>query len=158
MRCASLWIRCRSGVRMAYDPSFFERQRRTLTQGYASEGAMRAYQQFLSQRRGQRDLGEFKLQADRQMPQVVASYGRRGLMGPSTSSGIFRQGMADYASDRIRRQSELERSLLESEQMFGFEERMRQDVYNQSLADLESDKARQIASDAQQLLAYRAGM
>lgn len=143
---------------MAYDPSLFEARRRTLTQGYASEGAMRAYQQFLSQRRGQRNLGDFKTQADRMTPQVVASYGRRGLVGPSTSSGVFRRGMGEYASERIRRQSEMERDLFDEQQMFGLEERMRQDIYNQSLTDLESDKARQIASDAQRLLAYRAGM
>lgn len=143
---------------MAYDPSVYEGRRRGLMQQFAAEGAMNAYQQFVSQQRGQRNIADLTRQYEQQAPRVVSAYGRRGLMGPNTRSGISRQALQQFAQQRIRQQSDLERQLQESAFGYDLAERRRQEMFQQAMQDLESEKAREIAQSAQSILAYRSGV
>lgn len=143
---------------MAYDPSAYEARRRGLMQQFAAEGAMNAYQQFVSQQRGQRNIADLTRQYEQSAPRVVSAYGRRGLMGPSTRSGISRRALQEFAQQRIRQQSDLERQLQESAYGYDLAERRRQEMFQQALQDLEAEKAREIAQSAQGILAYRAGV
>lgn len=142
---------------MAYDPSVFEARRRGLMQNYAAEGAMNAYQQFISQQRGQRGVADLTRQYEQAAPRLVAQQTQRGLGGPNVRSGLMARALRDFAQQRIRQQSDLERQLQEGAMSYDLAERRRQELYQQALQDLESDKAKEIAQSAQSILAYRAG-
>ena len=140
-----------------FDPSIYEQRKRGLTQGFAAEGAMNAYQQFISQQRGQRSVADLARQYEQAAPRTVAAYGRRGLGGPNVRSGVTMRALRELAQQRIREQSDLERQLRESAMGYDLAERRRQEQYQQALQDLEAEKAREIAESARSILAYRAG-
>jgi hypothetical protein len=142
----------------AFDPSIYEQRRRSLTQNFGAEGAMNAYQQFVSQQRGQRGLADLTRQYEKAAPRVVSAYGRRGLSGPNVRSGITARALQEFAQQRIREQSEMERGLQESAYGYDLGERRRQEMYQSALQDLEAEKAREIAESARSILSYRAGV
>lgn len=143
---------------MAYDPSSYEARRRSYLQNYASTGAMEAYKNFLSQQRGRRELSDLNRQYDEATPRFVAGYGRRNLVAPNVRSGVFSRALQDFASQRVRGQSQAEESLRQQAMQYDLQQRQLQDQLQQQLAELEFDKARQIEEDAQALMRYRVGM
>lgn len=142
---------------MAYDPSSFESRRRAYTSSYGAQGAMNAYSRFLSQQRGARQRGEMQRQYDEATPRLVAAYSRRGLLGPNVRSGVFERGLQNYASERARRMSEFEQGLSEQQRQFDLQDAQALEAFRQQLADLEMEKAQQIADAARQLYEMRVG-
>jgi hypothetical protein len=78
---------------------------------YSEQGAIRkrlqqslANQQaaFLGQQRGKRRMGDIERQYQEGYQPLLASYGRRGLGGPSVESGIMRGGLSRYAESLQR--------------------------------------------------------
>lgn len=142
---------------MAYNPAAYEARRRGYMNDYASTGAMNAYTQFLSQQRGQRDLANMYKQYDKAAPQVVAGYGRRNLNSANIKSGAFGQGLQEFAADRIANTAQAEQGLAQQNAGYDLSNRQLGDRYQQSLTDLEAEKAQQIEQDAQELMKVRAG-
>jgi hypothetical protein len=149
---------------MAYDLSLFEQQRRNLQQSYAQNAALNAYRKYLAETAGQRPITQLEEAAFGfgvgegylgQVPKITSSYARRGLQGQGVKSGIYNRALSQYASDRARNLGYAKQDL--ANQMRGFElgETQALQSYQQGLADIESNKARQIAADAQALLALR---
>lgn len=142
---------------MAYDASLYESQRRALTQKYGADSAMQAYSRFLTQQRGQRQQQNLSEQYRKAFPQLATSYGRRGLASPRTQSGISRSGFGELAKKQLGDYGDLQQSLQQEMGQYDLQSAMREaDLYG-GLTDLETQKARQIAEDAQILLARRAG-
>lgn len=142
---------------MAYNPAAYESKRRGYMNDYASTGAMNAYTQFLSQQRGQRDFADMNKAYDKQAPQLVAGYGRRGLNSANVSSGAFQQGLQDFASERVSKTAAAQQGLDAQSAMDTLTNKQLGDRYQQSLSDLEADKAYQIEQDARELLKVRSG-
>ena len=142
---------------MAYNPAAYEAKRRGYMNDYASTGAMNAYTQFLSQQRGQRDFADMNKAYDKQAPQVVAGYGRRGLNSGNIKSGAFQQGLQDFASDRVTNTADAQQRLNTQTAMDSLTNKQLGDRYQQSLTDLEADKTYQIEQDARELLKLRSG-
>jgi hypothetical protein len=124
---------------------------------YASTGAMNAYTQFLSQQRGQRDFANMNKAYEKQAPQVVAGYGRRGLNSANVKSGAFQQGLQDFASDRVSNTAAAQQQLSTQSAMDALTNTQLGDRYQQNLTDLEADKTFQIEQDARELLKLRSG-
>jgi hypothetical protein len=142
---------------MAYDPSAYEAQRRALTQKYGADSAMQAYSRFLTQQRGQRQQQSLSDQYRKAFPQLTSSYGRRGLASPRTRSGIVTGGLSELAKKQLADYGDLQQGLQQEGMQYDLQSAMREaDLYG-GLTDLEAQKARQIAEDAQILLARRAG-
>ena len=142
---------------MAYDPSVYESQRRALTQKYGADSAMQAYSRFLTQQRGQRQQQSLSDQYRKAFPQLISSYGRRGLAGPNVKSGIARGGLSELAKKQLSDYGDLQQGMQQEMGQYDLQSAMREaDLYG-GLTDLEAQKARQIAEDAQILLARRAG-
>jgi hypothetical protein len=142
---------------MAYDPSVYESQRRAIEQRYGAEGAMQAYSRFLTQQRGQRQQQNLSEQYRKAFPQLMSSYGRRGLAGPNVKSGIARSGLSELAKKQIADYGDLQQGMQQEMRQYDLQSAMREaDLYG-GFSDLEAQKARQIAEDAQILLARRAG-
>jgi len=142
---------------MAYNPAAYEAKRRGYMNDYASTGAMNAYTQFLSQQRGQRDFADMNKAYDKQAPQVVAGYGRRGLNSANIKSGAFQQGLQDFASDRVANTAYEQQKLNAQSAMDTLQNKQLGDRYQQNLSDLEADKTYQIEQDARELLKLRSG-
>ena len=142
---------------MSYNPADYEARRRGYTQQYAATGAMNAYANFLSQQRGNRGRRDMMQQYDKAQPQVVAGYSRRGLVGPNVKSGIFAQGVQDFAKQRARSLGEFDQGQQEQQRGYDLGEAQRLEAFKNQLADMESEKAQTIADAARQLYARRAG-
>ena len=142
---------------MAYDPSLFAARSRALTSQYGAESAMSAYSRFLAQQRGQRTERDLERQYQKSLPQLMRAYGTRGLAGPNVRSGIQRAGLREFAGNRIRDIGELRRGLSEELQLMDLADAQRMAALQSAQSDLEFEKARQIAEDAQTILARRAG-
>jgi len=150
---------------MAYDLSLFEQQRRNLQQQYAQSAALNAYRRYLAETAGQRPITQLEESAFGfgtsgenylgQVPKITSSYAQRGLQGKGVKSGIYNRALSQYASDRARNLGYARTDL--ANQMQGYDIAGAQGLqnYQQGLADIESNKARQIASDAQALLNLR---
>ena len=142
---------------MAYNPAAYEARRRGYMNDYAATGAMNAYTQFLSQQRGQRDFANMNKEYDKAAPQVVAGYGRRGLNSANVKSGAFAKGLQDFASDRVSNTAQAQQGLAQQAAGYDLSNRQLGERYQSGLADLESEKAKQIEDDARELMRMRAG-
>ena len=140
---------------MAYDPSLFEANRRALTSQYGAQSAMNAYRKFLSQRRGQRTMEEFERGVERQAPKLTSNIAQRGLYGQGIRSGIYNRAMTDFGTEAARQRGFLEQDIAEEQRQFDIQQRQLLSDLESSLADLETQKARQIAADAAALLQLR---
>jgi hypothetical protein len=118
---------------------------------------MQAYSRFLTQQRGQRQQQGLSEQYRKAFPQLATGYGRRGLTSPGTRSGIARSGFGQLAKKQLGDYGDLQQGLDQEMKQYDLQSAMREaDLYG-GLTDLETQKARQIAEDAQILLARRAG-
>jgi hypothetical protein len=137
---------------MAYDPSLFEAQRRAATGAYASQSAANEYARFLAQQRGSRNLAAFERQTVGQIPQFSRGFGRRGLYGQGVRSGLFNRALSSFGEEAARQRRYLEQDIAQGQQEFGLREAQYRSGLEQQLADIESQKARQIAETAAGLL------
>lgn len=148
---------------MAFDPSYFEQQRRNLFQNYAQQAALNAYQRYLAETRGQRPITELEESAFGfspsgqmgQVPKLTSSYARRGLTGQNVRSGIYDRALQSYAKERAKQLGYAREDLAGTQRGYDLAEAQGKAGYETGLQDLESQKARQIAADAQALLNLR---
>ena len=87
----------------------------------------------------------------------MAGYSRRGLVGPNVKSGIFAQGVQDFAKQRARSLGQFDQGQQEQQRGYDLGEAQRLEAFKNQLADMESEKAQTIADAARQLYARRAG-
>ena len=148
---------------MAYDPSIYEAARRNLLANYSQQAAMNAYQRYLSQVAGERQLQRLQEQAFGptitgglgEVPKLTSSYARRGLYGQGVRSGAYQNAISEYARQRGRQMGETQEDLATRLRGFDLTGAGYRSDYERGIADLERDKARQIAQDAQALLNLR---
>ena len=148
---------------MAFDPAIYEAARRSLFNQYAQQAAMNAYNRYLAETRGQRPILQMEEAAFGrtaggklgQVPALTASYGRRGLQGMGTRSGVYKQALENYAKQRERGLGYAREDLASALRGFDLTGTQLQQGLESGLADLERTKARQIAEDAQALLNLR---
>jgi hypothetical protein len=148
---------------MAFDPSLFEQQRRGLQTDYAQQQALNAYRRYLAETTGQRPITQLEEAAFKttpsgglgEVPRLTSAYARRGLTGQGVRSGVYNRALGAYASERARSLGQARADL--ANQLRGYDLTQAQGLenYQQGLADIESDKSRQIAADAAALLALR---
>jgi hypothetical protein len=134
-----------------YNAGDYERRKSGIEYDYGNQIATNAYGRFLGQQRGQRQLGDMSTQFGRQYPTYRAQFGQRGLAGPGVRSGIQRQAMTNYLGDYAQQYGRAQQDLTQEGQQFDLNEQRLGAFRQQSLADLEAQKAAQIANDAQAL-------
>ena len=143
---------------MSYNPADYEARRRGYTQQYGATGAMNAYANFLSQQRFNRDRQNLNEQYDKAAPQVVSGYSRRNLVGPNVKSGLFAQGVQDFAKQRAKTISDFNQGQEESQRSYDLGEASRLEAFKNQLLNMESEKANSIADAARELYQRRVGM
>lgn len=149
---------------MAYDLSLFDQQRRNLQESYAQNAALNAYRRYLAETAGQRPITQLEEQPFKfgvgqgylgELPKITSSYAQRGLQGKGVRSGIYNRALSQYASDRARNLGYAKTDLASQMRGYDLADTQALSSYQQGLADLEANKARQIAADAQALLSLR---
>ena len=137
---------------MAYDPTRFEASRRAAQGTFASQSAMNEYARFLANQSGARQLGDFQRDVRKQLPRLTSGFGQRGLRAPGVRSGIFNKALQSFGGDVQRQQSRFQEDLANQERDFDLRQSGFQSAYEQSVADIEAEKAREIANAASGLL------
>ena len=140
---------------MAFDPSLFESRRRSLEQQYGAQTALGAYQRFLSQTRGQRQQQAYQRGVEQELPRLTSRYARRGLYGQGVRSGVYRRGLEQFGEEAARQRGFMSEDMANALRGYDLQQSLALRNYEQSLADLEAEKARQIAADAAALLELR---
>lgn len=143
---------------MAYDESYWDALRRKALQQYAGQSAQNVYQRYLAETRGQRPITELKeaaFGARKEVPRLTASYGKRGLQGAGVKSGVYQKALNDYAIQRARQLGYAQQDLADTLRGYDLGAAGYKSQYEQGLADIETEKARQISEDAQALLAIK---
>ena len=148
---------------MAIDPSIYEAARRSLFNQYTQQAALNAYNRYLAETRSQRPILELEEAAFGrtasgglgQIPKLTSSYGRRGLSGMNTRSGIYKQALQNYSKQRARGLGYAREDLAVTMRGYDLGATQARETLETNLANLESDKARQIAQDAASLIQLR---
>lgn len=134
-----------------YNAGAYERRKRDIEYDYGNQATTNAYGRFLSQQRGERSLGDLSRGFGRAYPSYRAQFGQRGLAGPGIASGVQRQAMGNYVGDYTRQYGQMAQDLTQQLQQFDLSQQNLDAFRQQSLADLEAQKAEQIANDASAL-------
>lgn len=134
-----------------YDAGGYERQKRDVEYDYGNQTATNAYGRFLSQQRGERGLGDMTRQFQNSYAPYKAQFGQRGLAGGGVQSGVQQQAMQNYTGDYMRNYGWGAQDLTQQLQQFDLNQDQLNAFRQQSLADIEAQKAQQIANDAQAL-------
>jgi len=138
-----------------FDYMGYNQKKRAAGAGYASKTAANTYAQFLSQQRGARKKFDIQQQYEKQAPQVVGSFTKRGLAGPGVQSGIYQKGLTDFAQQNFRDLADLNSEMDMGAQQAKFEQAQTKAEYDQQIAELEAEKQASIARAAATLSAFK---
>lgn len=139
---------------MSYDPPSYggyNRQKADTQYKYSKDSTTNAYGRFISQQRGNRQLGDAYRGYSRQMPKQQAGLAQRGVAGPGVGGGVMNQAMDRYVGDFARNYGRQQQDNTMELQQYDMNQANLDQWRNQSLAGIEADKQRSIAMDAQQL-------
>lgn len=131
-----------------YNPGSYERSKRDIEYDYSTNAANNAYGRFLSQQRGTRTLGDMNRNFGRAYAPYKAQFGQRGLAGAGVQSGVQRQAMSNYVGDFQRDYGRTSQDLTAELGQYDLNQSNLNAFRQQSLADLEAEKAQAIANDA----------
>jgi hypothetical protein len=132
-----------------YDAGAYERQKRDVEYDYGNQSATNAYGRFLSQQRGQRGLGDMTRGFEQSYAPYKAQFGQRGLAGGGIQSGVQQQAMSNYVGDYARNYGYGQQDLTQQLQQYDMNQNNLDAFRQQSLGDIEAQKAQAIANDAQ---------
>lgn len=131
-----------------YDAGAYERQKSGVEYDYGQQTATNAYGRFLSQQRGERGLADQTQQFDRGYAPYKAQYGQRGLAGEGVQSGVQQQAMQNYTGDYMRNYGYGAQDLTQQLQQYDLNQSNLDSFHQQSLGEIEAQKAQSIANDA----------
>lgn len=128
------------------------RQQRDATLNYGTQTAENAYQKGFFTQRGQRDMDQFRKGFDRSLPSFTAQQTQRGLGGGGIQSGVMRNAMANYIGDYTNQMGQMQQDLNAGISNFDSQQALYNDYYQQTMDDLELQKALSIANTADGIL------
>jgi hypothetical protein len=134
-----------------YNSGDYERQKSAVEYDYGNQTATNAYGRFLGQQRGQRTLGDMSQNFQRSYPHYRAQFGQRGMAGPGIHSGVQQQAMTNYLGDYAQQYGRAQQDITQEQQQFDLNDQRLGAFRQQSLQDIEAQKAQSIANDAQAL-------
>jgi len=137
------------------DPGYYESQRRNVNQQFAAQMAANTYGRFVSQQRGQRELNDMTRGFKQGFPNYAAQFGQRGVTGPGVRSGVMQRAMGNYLGDYQRQYQRGTQDLTEQLRQFDLQRTQLASQRQSALADINMQKAREIAFAAQNIEALR---
>lgn len=128
------------------------RQQRDATFDYGRQTAENAYQKGFFTQRGQRDMDSFRKGFGQQLPSFTAQQTQRGLGGGGVSSGVMQRAMRNYVGDYTTQMGQMQQDFNAGISQFDSQQGSLDDYYQQTVDDLELQKAMEIANTADGLL------
>lgn len=139
----------------SFDYSGFNQRQRAAAGTYGAKTAQNTYAKFLAQQRGSRKKFDVRQKYEKETPQVVGSFTKRGLAGPGVQSGIFSRGMNEYAQKQFQDMSDIDTEQAQELQRLQLDSDQAEAEYNQQIADLQAEKQAAIAQAAATLSAFK---
>lgn len=140
---------------MTVDSGYYESLRRGVEQEYAAGMAGNTYSQTLARNRGNRALSFMQTDFSRSVPRFSASFGQRGFGGGGVQSGVMQRAMSNYLGDFQRSYTSGQQELTDQLRQYDLTAAQMGAQRTSALADIELQKAREIALAAQNIEALR---
>lgn len=137
------------------DNEAFERQRRSIGNQYTNQAAVNALGRFNAQQRGDRTSFDYRQTYQRETPLFTSSYGRRGLSGSGVKSGVYQNALNNYTTDYTTGLNRMYADTQNELNQYDLNAANLTTERDRAYADLEVDKAKEIANAAQYLDALR---
>lgn len=137
------------------DPGYYESQRRNVNSQYAAQMAANTYGRFVSKQRGQRGLDDMTRGFKQGFGGYSAQFGQRGMSAPGVQSGVMQKAMGSYVGDYNRQFQRGQQDLTEELRQFDLQRTQLGAQRQGALADINTQKAREIAFAAQNIEALR---
>lgn len=137
------------------DSGYYEAQRRGVEDQFAASMAANTYSRTLAQQRGSRDINLFRQGFQRSFPGYRATFGQRGLGGGGVGSGVMQRSMRNYLGDYNKQLNTMRSDVTDQLRGFDLTGAQYQSQRTSALADIELQKAREIAFAAQNIEALR---
>ena len=137
------------------DFSPYEAKRRTAFDQLSAGSSRNAYAKFLSKQRGDRNLEMMKGGFQKQLPTYVSGLSQRGLAGPNVRSGILDRTLNDAAVGFQNNYNDATDALNQEQAGFDTNQANYNDAYNNTINDIESEKARIMRETAYSLNAFK---
>jgi len=138
----------------AVDSGYYESQRRGIEDQYAAQMASNTFARTLAQQRGSRDLSMMNQGFKRQTPSFLSGFAQRGL-GGGVRSGVMQRSMQNYIGDFTQQYGTAQNDLTSQLRQFDLTGNQLGAQRANSFAELELQKAREIAYAAQNIEALR---
>jgi hypothetical protein len=129
----------------------YERQRGDINYKYSTDAATNAYGRFISQQRGERNLGDMKQNFGRAYPNYKSQFGQRGLAGGGINSGTMQQSMNRFVGDYAQQYQRGQQDMTQGLQQYDLNQMNLDQWRQQALQDVEQQKANDIANAAMNL-------
>ena len=136
------------------DTGAYDRAASDLQYRFNTDSATNAYGRFLSQSRGQRDLGDMTQAYQRGLPSAYSTFNHRGL-GGSNRSGLQQRAMQNYVGDYGSQYTRAQQDMTQGLQQYDLQQSNNEQNYNNQLLSLQAQKARDIANAALGIEALR---
>jgi hypothetical protein len=136
------------------DSGYYEGARRGIDDQYAAQMASNTFARTLAQQRGNRQLNLMTQGFKRQTPSFMAGFSQRGF-GGGVQSGVMQRSMSNYLGDFTQQYGSAQNDLTSQLRQFDLTGTQLQAQRSSSYADLELQKAREIAYAAQNIEALR---
>jgi len=138
------------------DSGYYESQRRGIDDSYAAQMAANTFGRTLSQTRGNRDLSMMQQSYKRGLPSFTSGFAQRGFgSGAGVNSGVMQRSMRNYVGDYTQQYGFAQNDLTNQLRQFDLQGTQMTAQRNNAYADLELQKAREIAFAAQNIEALR---
>lgn len=143
---------------MTVDSGYYEGLQRGVEQEYAAGMAANTYSQTLSRNRGNRQLSFMQNQFARSIPGFSSTFAQRGFGGGGVRSGVMQQTMSNYLTDFQRDYASQEQDLTDQLRQYDLSAAQMGAQRTSALADIQLQKAREIAFAAQNIEALRSAL
>jgi hypothetical protein len=140
---------------MAIDPSIYAHQRRGVSSRYNQQTAMNALGRFVSSQRGNRQITDYNQAYQQQTPKFTSSYAQRGLAGSGVRSGVYQNALRTRAANYSQGYNRMTADNQANLRQYDLNQAGYETDKQSALADIEAQKARDIANAAAYLNALK---
>ena len=138
-----------------YNSGYYAQQTADTQYRYNTDKASNAYGRFLSQSRGNRQLGDISKSFNRGLPSYKAGFGQRGLSGPGVRSGTMQRAMSNMLGDYAEDYGYAQQDITQEAQNYDLQSANLDAYLNNSLASIEQQKQDEIMNAANAIEALR---
>jgi hypothetical protein len=142
---------------MAFNPAEFAARLQALISGFNKQNSDALYANQNYNRTARKALVDMNTQYDKQAPQLVSGFGRRGMNSANVKSGAFSSAMQDFAKDRVSNTGEAQSAIDSTNAQYQGDLGERQAQLQADQLVVAQDKQYQIDQSAKDIMGYKAG-